>query len=170
MKKSIITIALSGIILSISFINAQAQFDVKGYKPESEFANSGKVISSDQVNLKAVKHFQHDYKSVTNSEWAVLKDNGYLCRFRISDIPYRAFYNPEGSWLYTISNYSGKQINQSLHERVQSVYYNYQITFVNQIDMPGNVRINLVEIQDEKSIKKVRVTDEEMEVIQDITK
>ena len=36
--------------------------------------------------------------------------------------------------------------------------------------MPENKTIYLVEIQDEKSIKKVRVTDEEMEIVLNIRK
>ncbi|HTS44212.1 MAG TPA: hypothetical protein VMH01_07430 [Puia sp.] len=169
MKKSIITIALAGIMLSLSFSNAHAQFAVKADKSESTPGNF-KAVSSDKVNGKAIRQFQHDYKEVVNSDWSVLKDGGFLCRFIITDVPYRALYNPGGQWLYTISNYSGRQLSQSLRDKIQSSYYNYQITFVNQIDMPENKTIYLVEIQDEKSIKKVRVTDEEMEIVLNIRK
>ena len=170
MKKSIITIALTGIIFSISFVNAYAQFDARSDKSGNETTAPLKVVSADKVNLKAIKHFQSDYKKVTNAEWTILKDNGFLCRFNIADITYRAFYTSNGQWLYTISSFSGKQVNPSIHNRVQAAYYNYEITFANQIDLPHNKTVYLVEIQDEKSIKKIRVTDEDMEVVQELSK
>jgi hypothetical protein len=169
MKKSITSIALAGVISAFSFNYAHAQFDAKADKPASQL-NMRKVVSSDKVNLNAIKNFQHDYKDVTDAEWSVLEDKSFLCRFRKANIPCRASYNPNGRWLFTVSDFSGKQLSQPLHDRVQSVYFNYQITFVNQIDLPDSKTVYLVEIQDEKSIKKVRVTDEDMEVVQDLAK
>lgn len=170
MKKSITICALVGMTLFMT--SASAQFDARAERPGSD---TGSAIATRKsgvyaVNLKAIRYFMQNYRGATDVEWSVLKDDSYLCVFRMSGIQYRAFYNPNGSWSYTVSSYPGSQLDKEVHGRVQSVYYNYQIVFANQIDLPGNKTIYLVEIHDGHSIKKVRVADEEMDVIQEFAK
>jgi hypothetical protein len=175
MKKSIFFSALTAIIISSACTNADAQSGTNDHAFAManvyEMAVAGHPLAApDKTNLKAVKNFQKAYGQAANPEWSLLDDKSLLCLFSIADVPFRAFYNPNGSWSYTVSSYDAKKLDKAIHDKVQSVYFDYRIVYVNQIDLASHKTIYLVEIQDEKSIKKLRVTDDEMDVIQDFQK
>jgi hypothetical protein len=174
MKKPIFLPIMTTLLLTMSFATSFAQTDSKTDHSikanEDEITVSDDIVTVNKASLRAMSNFLKDYKQANNPEWTLLRDRSHLCVFTISGIPYRAFYNPNGSWSYTVSSYDGKLLNKVIHDRIQSVYYNYRILYVNQIDLSSYKTIYLVEIQDEKSIKKVRVADEEMDIIQDFKK
>ena len=122
-------------------------------------------VKSRAVNLKAERTFERDYKQTSGVEWSVLTDQSLLCRFFMRSILHRAFYTAQGQWQCTVSGYDASKLDKRIYEKVKSVYYNSSIVYVDQIDMVKDKTIYVVEIQDEKSIRKVRVSDDEMEVI-----
>jgi hypothetical protein len=122
------------------------------------------------VNLKAERNFEKDYQRTREAEWSTLNDKSLMCRFFMNDILYRAFYTAHGQWMYTISGYDASKLNEAVRDRIKSVYYNSGIVFVNQIDIVGGKTIYIVEIHDEKSIRKLRVDGEEMEIVQEFEK
>jgi hypothetical protein len=50
---------------------------------------------------------------------------------------------------------------------VKRIYYDYAITFVNEISLSEDRKIYLVQVKDEKRIKILRIADDEMELIQE---
>ncbi len=136
---------------------------------EDKFSKSiGK--SSTVVNLKAEKEFKKVYPQTRDAEWFALNDNSLVCRFKMNDITHRAIYTAQGQWKYTTSSYDAGKLNKVIYDKVKSVYYNSNIVFVNQIDLVDGGIIYIVELQDEKSIRKVRVEGDEMEVVQEFIK
>ncbi len=93
-----------------------------------------------------------------------------MCRFFMNNILYRAFYTAHGQWIYTTSGYNASKLDKGLWDRIKSVYYNSSIVFVNQIDIVNGKTIYIVEIQDDKSIRKLRVDDDDMEIVQEFEK
>lgn len=93
-----------------------------------------------------------------------------MCRFYVHNNLHRAFYTQNGQWVSTVSSYTGNKLDKKISDNVKSVYYNYDIVFVDQIDMTGNKTIYVVEIQNEKLIRKVRVENDEMEILQEFEK
>jgi hypothetical protein len=83
---------------------------------------------------------------------------------------YRAFYTPHGNWMYTISGYDGSKLDSGVADKIKSVYYNSRIVYVNQIDKVNGKTVYVFEIQDGKSIKKLRVDDDEIEIVQELEK
>ena len=79
-------------------------------------------------------------------------------------------YNKKGKWVYTIQQYSLDNLDKNIIDRVRSVYYDYGVTSIQKVDQPGMETVYVVHLENEKSIKLVRLTDDEMELVQDLIK
>jgi hypothetical protein len=80
----------------------------------------------------------------------------------------RALYDERGGWLTTIAGYTEEHLPEAVRREVRSTYYDYAILFVNEISMSGKPVSYVVQIQDKKTIRILRVVDGEMEEIQKI--
>ncbi len=174
MKKSNL-ILFSGItLMSMAFVTSHAQVALNGQRASSTadygILSKSKSRTSGSVNLKAEKNFKKDYQQANEAEWSTLSDHSLMCRFFMNDILYRAFYTAHGQWMYTASGYDANKLDKAVSNKIRSVYYNSSIVFVNQIDIVGGKTIYIVEIQDEKSIRKLRVDEDEMEIVQEFEK
>ena len=77
-------------------------------------------------------------------------------------------YDKKGKWVYTIQQYSTDDLDKSLADRVRSVYYDYDVTGIQKVEQPGMDVVYVVHLENEKSIKIVRLTNDEMETVQDL--
>jgi len=173
MKKSNSILLVASIFMSLTFITAHAQTAMKNTQASSvdeDGIATSKNVGSATVNRKAVRNFKKDYHQTSAAEWSVLEDNSLMCRFVMDDIRYRAFYSSHGQWIYTTAGYDAAKLDKAVYDKIKRVYYNSSIVFVNQIDMVNGKTIYIVEIRDEKSIRKIRVNDDEMEVVQEFDK
>jgi hypothetical protein len=177
MKKSNLILFAVITLMSMILVTSHAQVTMNSPLASSvdEYGifTKSKNATSGAVNLKAEKNFKKDYHRTTKAEWSTLSDNSLMCRFFMNNILYRAFYTAHGRWLYTASSYDASKLDKWIYNRIKSVYYNSTIVYVNQIDLVNGVNgktIYIVEIQDEKSIKNLRVDDDEMEIVQEIEK
>jgi len=166
----VITISL----LSQTSFKSRAQGTMNGQKESLAFGNALLADPAGSItearNLKAEKKFMQAYPYATRVEWSALKNKSRMCRFYIDNILNRAFYSNKGQWLGTVSSYDGGKLNKDISDKIRSAYFDYSIVFVNQIDMVNNKAIYIVEIQNQKSIKKIRFDNDEMEVIQEFEK
>jgi hypothetical protein len=177
MKKSNLVLFVAMAFMSLTFVTSHAQVAMNSPRTflgseEGLFLKS-KTGTSGTVNLKAEKNFQKDYHRTSGAEWSTLSDNTLVCRFFMNNILYRAFYAAQGQWKYTISGYDASKLDKNVYDKIKSVYYNSRIVFANQIDMVNGKTIYIVEIHDEKSIRKVRIdntNEEEMEIVQELVK
>ena len=173
MKKSISILLAACIFMSLSFISAQAQTAMKSTQASSvdeDGIATSKILSSVAVNGKAERNFKKDYHQTSAAEWSVLEDNSLMCRFVMNDIRYRAFYTAHGQWIFTTAGYDAAKLDKAIYDKIKSVYYNSSIVFVNQIDRVNSKTVYIVEIRDEKSIRKLRVDEDELEVVQEFDK
>jgi hypothetical protein len=174
MKKSNLILLVAIIFMSMTSAASRAQIAMNNSRGSSinddgTSARSGTatVVS---VNRKAENSFKKVYQSASGPEWSMPDNKSLVCRFHLNNIIYRAFYTPQGNWTYTISGYDGSRLNKTVAERIKSVYYNSTIVYVNQIDLDNEKTFYIVEIQDKNSIRKLRVNEDEMEVVQEFTK
>ena len=174
MKNSKFVLPLTVILFSLISLRSQAQVVTRDFRIPSE--NETPVFSGSEsgtmtsANLKAETNFKKDYTLARESQWTVFADKSMMCRFYLNDILHRAFYTPHGNWSYTLSGYDGSKLNKATADRIKSVYYNFRIVYADQIDLVRNRTFYIVEIQDEKSIRKLRVNDNEIEVLQEFDK
>jgi hypothetical protein len=174
MKKSFQILLAAIALTSVTWGTSHAQVAINSRQTGSAnedgiVLKSGNEISG-VVNQKAERNFKKDYYKASGAEWTILQDNSLMCRFTINNIRYRAFYTSHGQWKYTISGYDASKLDKGIYDNIKSAYYNSNIVFVNQIDKVRGGTVYIVEIQDEKTIKKLRVDDAGMEIIEDFVK
>jgi hypothetical protein len=174
MKKSNLILLTAIILMSITLVTSHAQVAMNSsraaFAGEDGIYSNPRSVTTETVNGKAKKNFKKDYREAIASEWSALDDHSLMCRFSMNNIPYRAFYTANGQWLSTTSSYDASKLDKTVYDKIKSVYYNSVIVFVNQIDLAKGRTIYIVEIQDEKQIRKLRVEDDEIEVIQELDK
>jgi hypothetical protein len=174
MKKSNLILVAASILMSMVSVASRAQTAMNGSKAsfayEAGLFSKPKTATSAAVNLKAERNFKKDYQQASGAEWSILGDHSLMCRFSMSNNRYRAFYTAHGQWISTVSSYDASKLNKGVYDKIKSVYYNSRIVFADQIDRVNGNTIYVVEIQDENSIKKLRVDGDEMEIVQEFDK
>jgi hypothetical protein len=174
MKKSNLILLASTFLVSMTLVTSQAQIAMNS--PRGSSTNENGIVAKPKtgtlvsVNKKAESSFKKAYQLASGTDWFVLDNKSLVCRFYMNDILYRAFYTPRGNWTYTISGYDGSRLDKTVADRIKSVYYNSNIVYVNQIDLVNEKTFYIVEIQDKNSTRKLRVDEDEMEIIQEFTK
>jgi len=174
MKKLTSILLTATVLLFVTFSEGRAQTarktEIKTFESEAMVtAEPIKAIALSSLG-KAEKSFYKAYPDAIKVEWSILTDKTNMCRFYVHDNLHRAFYTQNGQWVSTVSSYAGNKLDKRISDNVKSVYYNYDIVFVDQIDLAGNKTIYVVEIQNEKLIRKVRVENDEMEILQEFQK
>jgi hypothetical protein len=96
--------------------------------------------------------------------------NGYVVHSVIDGRKAMTAYDKKGKWVYTIQQYSIDNLDKNIVDRVRSVYYDYGVTAIQKVEQPGMDAVYIVHIENTKSLKLVRLTRDEMEVVQDLTK
>lgn len=143
---------------------------VTGEKVAAQDQRAASVGPRMIVNTKAMRNFVKTYESAVDPEWVTLKEGGYLCRFVIDSVRCRAFYGEKGAWLLTLASYEEKKLPRDVRATIRSTYYDYKISYIDEISVPGRSKIYLVQIQDDKGIKVLRVSDGEMETMRELVK
>jgi hypothetical protein len=120
-------------------------------------------------NTKALRAFKKENPNVTKESWYAHNDGGYRVKFLKDGLYQMSDYSAKGNWLRTISTYGENRLPRNIREKVKSQYFDYNIFLVQEITM-HNSKIYLVSIEDKKSWMTLRVTEDEMEVIEDLVK
>jgi hypothetical protein len=79
-------------------------------------------------------------------------------------------YNKKGKWVYTIQQYNLDNLDKNIADRVRFVYYDYKVTGVQKVEQPGMDAVYIIHLENTKSIKLVRLTNDELEVVQDFVR
>jgi len=170
MKNTLLLLA-TGIIATICVQaqNTQMISQVAGFHVLQTFAPVNTSLSANEknlINVKAIRDFSKTYKNVTNEEWFVIK-TGFMARFTLQNIQYRVTYNRKGHWVATFRYYKQQQLSPEICTLIKSTYYNYNIREVTEVSI-GRITAWLVNIEDDSSLKTIKVVNNEMEVIQDV--
>jgi hypothetical protein len=95
---------------------------------------------------------------------------GYVVHSVVDGHQTMTAYNKKGKWVYTIQRYGPDNLDKNLVDRVRSVYYDYGVMAMQKVEQPGMDEVYVVHLENEKSIKIVRVTSDEMELVKDFIK
>ena len=156
---------LLNLVLSISIISSvNAQSNVT----DLAFGNpgaTGKRITA--PNQKADMHFRRSF-NVSSETWGE-KADGYRAKFTHHKVRYMVDYDKKGNWVSTIKSYDGTLLSPAIAKSVISAFPGFMIVHVIQVEM-GNNRVHLVKIEDCHSLRTVRVSGGEMDVIESYRK
>jgi hypothetical protein len=182
--KQFISIFVVGLISCLALINngyAQRAYDktllAKNTKylltliqPDTPSSGSANIIldKTSGISFKAIKDFNKSFKGATAVDWYKIVD-GFLATFTQDNKFNRAFYDKKGNPTFTITYYDGKKLPRDIRAMVKSTYYDYDIPYVEEVNGGGKV-VYFVHLEDEKSWKKLRVSEDGMEMIEDFTK
>ena len=108
--------------------------------------------------------------SYGSGKTSVKANEGYIVRSVIDGRQAMSAYNKKGKWIYTIQRYSLDNLDKNIIDRVRSVYYEYHVTGIQKIEQPGLETVYAVYLENTKSIKTVRLTSDDMELVQDLSK
>jgi hypothetical protein len=141
---------------------------------DNSSGNVADAISSDghanpSVASRAIRSFSHVYGDCRDAQWSPMKDGGFICRFTKKSIPERAFYDAKGNWLYSIGSYGEDKLAKDIRTFVRNMYQDYKISFVNEIDLPLDRKVYLIQVENEETLKIVRIGDDRIETLQEIT-
>jgi hypothetical protein len=121
------------------------------------------------VSLRATKDFKGRFTNAKGEQWFPI-ETGFTASFTVDGFRQRAFYDKKGRWQSSMKDLSEKQLPHDVRDVVKRTYYDFAITLVRIIEIPGHM-VYLVYMEDENSIKIVRVSEEyEMDVLEEFTK
>lgn len=117
--------------------------------------------------LRAERNFQKSTEGAENVKWYNVPD-GYFAYYTKDGKKGRTFYDRKGRFVYNLLSYPGKMLPFKLRDQVKSAYYlDYRITHVTEIHALGKTAY-IVLVTDDKTWKKLKIIDGEMELTEDI--
>jgi hypothetical protein len=123
-----------------------------------------------KVHVKAMRDFLKRDQCATNADWMVV-DNGYVVRYTgKNNNRCRTVYSSRGDFLYTIRQYYENVMPRDIRGIVKSQYYDYTITVIDEIEERMKPIVYVVHLEDSTTLKNVRVSDREMEVLEEYKK
>jgi hypothetical protein len=85
-----------------------------------------------QVNIRAVRDFRKRYAQISDVIWTGSSE-GFNARFVEDSLFTTVYYSPSGRWKHVIKRYREAQLLKSVRARVKSVYYDFSIMLVYEI-------------------------------------
>ena len=180
MKKKSLSILIAGSLALFALDNANGQpgnSTVKNYSTTSYNIESGILSGSEKgegirhVNIDAVRDFMKRFPLATDVKWRQVDDE-YNATFHVDSNETMVAYKNNGRWVYTINRYNNeKMLPTEVRALVKKTYYDYTISHIDEVhhtEQPNT--IYLVLIEDDKTLKTIRVCDGEMEEIHELSK
>lgn len=117
---------------------------------------------------KVYKDFARHNKNV--EDLRVNKENNNTFLYFVADgIQTRSAYNKKGNWMHTIRYYGENKLPLEVRDIIKSSYQCFSISGVTEVNVQ-NKTAYLVNIEDSKTWKTIKVVGEEMEVTQAFNK
>lgn len=153
MKKQILSIVIA--LASFSASYAAANTDTK---PQTATANE-----------KAVKNFNKQFKNATDVNM-YNAGNGIIIRSEAGSNNVTAAYDKKGNWIYSIERYPSESLAKNILDIVKRSYDKYYVSGMDKIVQPGSGTTYIVYLENATSIKTLRITNNETELVQDFIK
>lgn len=164
MKKFFATL-ISGAIISLLTSTAKAQT----LNVSTEGAISAPVTPAlSKANSRALNNFKKQFADGPDVKWfnekEVISATAHRDGKRI-----HAVYDLKGRWLRTITSYDQSKLSKDLRKTVKSVYYDYDITLIQEIH-EGQIVFYIFHLEDKTSYKQIAVYEGEMTVLKEFNK
>jgi hypothetical protein len=100
------------------------------------------------MSTKALKNFSKTFKDADNAAWEETGD-GLKAEFTKDGIETNVFFDRKGRWIANVRNYQEDKLPKEIRHQVKSVYYDYNIFYVQEITV-GDKMAYLVKIGRQK--------------------
>ena len=152
MKKQILSIALGLVTMAIGTTT---------YAADKNIDSSTKLTSNKKPAKETGRELGNASSSITSSK------EGFIVHSNVDGNEIASAYDKKGNWLYTIERHGAASLLKNVMDIVKDSYYDYFISGMEKVDRPGHNTIYIVHIEDSNSIKTVRVSNGEVEVVKD---
>ena len=150
---------LPALIFSFAFITLSVTCEA-----QSNTRDNNAMAVYKNINIKAVRSFKNMYRNIDNEAWYIMPD-GYRASFKDDGRIYFVNYDQKGGWQRTLRQYHETKMDHDIRALVKSVYYDYNITLVEEIEQPAQPVVYLVHMEDNISRKNVRICEGEMRTV-----
>jgi hypothetical protein len=121
------------------------------------------------LSVRAIKDFKSRFTKVAGETWG-LTDKGFVVCFSNEGCKVNAYYDRKGNWVASLKYADESKLPRFVRDVVKRTYYDLDITHVNIIEVPDRT-VYLVHLEDKKTFKIVRVTEEgDLDVLHEYTK
>jgi len=120
------------------------------------------TLGADRTGVRAARTFWKLYGEDKNECWYKLSA-GYLAEFEDEGIRHKLIFNKSGNWLYTMREYTEKELPRDIRHMVRSTYYDFSIGWVKEVIMNKDTAY-VIHIDSPAEWKDLIVRDGEIEV------
>jgi hypothetical protein len=160
---------ISMVALAQPDLKKQEFKDVATVETPPVSAPSNTMAAFRNIPVKAVRSFRNSWQYVDNETWYPIPD-GFRARFTEDHILYLVNYSRKGKWLSTLRQYDETKLDRTIRGQVKSVYFDYTISLIEEIEQPMKPLAYIIHMEDKTSFKNIRVCDRDMEVVTEIDK
>jgi hypothetical protein len=118
------------------------------------------------INIRAMRDFVKRYSNVTDEKWHK-SNNNYVAVFFRDSTQYRVIYSSRGELCYIMKYYEEPQMARDIRGQVKSIYYDYKIFIIQEIDSPDSPPVYIINLQGADDWKKIKLCQGEMEVMEE---
>jgi ribosomal protein L21E len=167
MKKQV-NIFCAVLFIAIIFNSLNAQ--TIAFHPSSTTANqiATATFVNEEISDNVQKKFKKNFPGITGESWGKT-DNGYMVLFTVDNVQTRVFLNRKGNVKFQIRYYSEAHLPDDIRTRVKSVYYDYNIFSVQEVNLI-RTKFYLVSLEDKNTWKIIRINDDDMEIYKEYAK
>ena len=126
-------------------------------------------IFRNEISTKAVRNFIRDFKNVTDAEWFRSPTGSFVVYFTSDSINSTIYYTKEGEFDLMIRYYNEEKLPREVRHLVKSNYYDFSIYHVSEFQSNDKTAYVVV-MEDKTSWKKIKIVDNEMEIIGEFSK
>jgi len=119
-------------------------------------------MRTERAGVKAAREFWKMMGEGKNENWYKLP-GGYLAEFNEGSIQNKVVFDKWGNWLYTMREYSEKELPKEVRTLVKRTYYDFSIGWVKEVSQLQSV-VYVVHIDNAPEWKDLLVRDGEIEV------
>lgn len=167
LKNVIVTTCVAGLLIAGPVTAQQASRPVLTDHMQSLHTNTRYI---NKIHVKAMRDFIKRNKTAANANWMVV-ENGFVVKYTDKkNSRCRTVYNCKGEFSYTVRQYFENTLQRDVRAMIKSQYYDYTITLVEEIEQSLKPLIYVVHMEDATTLKNIRVSEREMEVIEEYTK
>jgi hypothetical protein len=167
MKNVIVTMCIVGCLVAGPVTAQQASRPILTDNMQSLHTNNRYI---NKIHVKAVRDFLKRDKTAADADWMVV-ENGFVVKYTgKNNSRCRTVYNSQGNFSYTIRQYYESNMLRDIRAMIKSQYYDYTITLVEEIEQPLKPLVYVVHMEDATTLKNIRVSEREMEVIEEYKK
>lgn len=149
--------------------NADAAVNDTLSSVETAYKSAKADLKAIKANNKALKDFNNVYKkSMPDAKWAISKD-ALVAYFTKDDVKTMVVYNSKGSWMHTLTYYPADKTPAAIVDAIDNTYPKDVINVAIKVE-EGSMSFYVVQLEDKTSYKKVTVYNDEVNLIEELTK